>query len=128
MPRKGTDVDTHDTLAALQRQVIAFRDERAWEPFHTPKNLVMAMAIEVGELQELFLWKNDAEISAALTDPEMQTRLREEMADVLIFLLYLAQATGVDLAEAVKAKIQQNQEKYPVAKSFGSSKKYTELE
>lgn len=120
-------LDDHDNLAALQRLVVAFRDERAWQPFHTPKNLAMAVAIEAGELQELFLWKNDAEIQADLTEPQFHRRLQEEMADVLIFLLSLAEAAGVKLSEAVRAKIAKNQEKYPVAQSFGRHTKYSDL-
>jgi NTP pyrophosphatase (non-canonical NTP hydrolase) len=121
-------MDDHDTLASLKRRVIEFRDARAWGPFHTPKNLAMALAIEAGELQELFLWKEEPEIVELLSNDSFSTRLREEMADVLIFLLYLAEAAGVDLSEAVKTKLLKNQAKYPVSKSFGTSKKYNELE
>lgn len=117
-----------DTLAELQRRVIAFREERSWGRFHTPKNLAMALAIEAGELQELFLWKEDGEIAASLAEASFRTRLGEEMADVVIFLLYLAEAAGIDLAQAVRDKLVKNQAKYPVAKCFGSAKKYNELE
>jgi NTP pyrophosphatase (non-canonical NTP hydrolase) len=120
-------MDDQDTLASLKRQVIEFRDARAWEPFHTPKNLAMALAIEAGELQELFLWKEDQEIVDLLPSDPFGSRVQEEMADILIFLLYLAKAAGIDLSEAVKAKLIKNQAKYPVAKSFGSNKKYDEL-
>lgn len=121
-------MDDQDTLAFLKRQVIEFREKRAWGPFHTPKNLAMALAIEAGELQELFLWKEEEEILGLLQHTSFGTRVREEMADIMIFLLYLAEAAGVDLSEAVKAKLLKNQEKYPVSKSFGSNKKYDELE
>ncbi len=121
-------MDDRDTLASLKRQVVDFREERAWGIFHTPKNLAMALAIEAGELQELFLWKDDREILDLLPDNSFGTRVQEELADILIFLLYLAEATGVDLSEAVKAKLIKNQAKYPVSKSFGNNKKYTELE
>ena len=120
-------MDDQDTLAALKRRVIEFRDARAWGPFHTPKNLAMALAIEAGELQELFLWKEDSEILTSLQNDPFGIRVREEMADILIFLLYLAEAAGVDLSEAVKAKLIKNQAKYPVSKSFGSNKKYNEF-
>jgi dCTP diphosphatase len=121
-------MDDIETLASLKRQVIEFREERAWGPFHTPKNLAMALAIEAGELQELFLWKEDQEINDLLRNNSFGTRVQEEMADILIFLLYLAEASGVDLSEAVKAKLLINKDKYPVSKSFGSNKKYNELE
>jgi NTP pyrophosphatase (non-canonical NTP hydrolase) len=121
-------MDDQDTLASLQRQVIEFREARAWGPFHTPKNLAMALAIEAGELQELFLWKEDLEIHDSLRHDPFATRVQEELADILIFLLYLADAAGIDLSEAVKAKVRKNQAKYPISKSFGSNKKYHELE
>ena len=121
-------MDHEDTLIHLQRRVIAFRDERAWRPFHTPKNLAMALAIEAGELQELFLWKDDGEIAAALAEEHCRARLGEEMADILIFLFYLAEAVGLDLAQAVGAKLDKNRAKYPIEKCFGSAKKYNELE
>ena len=121
-------MDDQDTLASLKRRVIDFREERAWGTFHTPKNLAMALAIEAGELQELFLWKEDQEILDLLPHNSFSTRVHEELADILIFLLYLAEATGVDLSEAVKAKLIKNQAKYPVSKSFGSHKKYTDLD
>jgi NTP pyrophosphatase (non-canonical NTP hydrolase) len=121
-------MDDQDTLASLRTRVIAFREKRAWGVFHTPKNLAMALAIEAGELQELFLWKDDREISDLLSDNSFGTRLQEEMADIFIFLLYLSEAAGVDLSAAVKAKLVKNDAKYPVAKSFGSHKKYNELE
>jgi len=120
-------VDHQDTLATLRQLVIAFREQRAWQPFHTPKNLAMAIAIEAGELQELFLWKDDPEIQHDLDKDSFQQRLQAEMADILIFLLYLAQAAGVDLSEAVRTKLIENDKKYPVAKSFGCHKKYNEL-
>jgi NTP pyrophosphatase (non-canonical NTP hydrolase) len=121
-------MDDQDTLASLRRRVIEFRDARAWKPFHTPKNLAMALAIEAGELQELFLWKEEAEILESLRQDHCRLRVQEEMADILIFLLYLAEATGTDLSEAVKAKLIKNQARYPVSKSFGSNKKYHDLE
>ena len=121
-------MDDQDTLAALKRRVIEFRDSRAWGPFHTPKNLAMALAIEAGELQELFLWKEEEEIQDLLKNNPFGTRVQEELADIMIFLLYLAEAAGIDLSEAVKAKLIKNQAKYPVAKSLGSNKKYNELE
>jgi NTP pyrophosphatase (non-canonical NTP hydrolase) len=121
-------MDDRDTLASLKRLVLAFRDERAWKVFHTPKNLAMALAIEAGELQELFLWKEDREINDLLADRTYENRVQEELADILIFLLYLTEATGIDLSEAVKTKLAKNQAKYPVSKSFGNHKKYTEFD
>ena len=121
-------MDDLETLAALRDLVLRFREERAWGPFHTPKNLAMALAVETGELQELFLWKEEGEIAELLESEGFRRRIQEEAADILIFLLYLAEAVGFDLSEALKDKLRKNKEKYPVAKSFGRHKKYDELE
>lgn len=117
-----------DTLAALQAAAIRFRDERDWAQFHTPKDLALGLTIEAGELAELFLWKTREQATAALRgDLAFRQRLAEELADVQIYLLYLAQAGGMDLAEAVRAKLAANAAKYPVEKARGNAAKYTEL-
>lgn len=115
------------TLDELMRDVLRFRDEREWARFHTPKNLTMGLGIEAGELAELFLWKDDAEIAAALADPAYRERVAHELADVQVFLLLLAQATGIALDDAVRRKLALNAQKYPVDKARGSAKKYDEL-
>ncbi len=117
-----------DTLAALQAAVIRFRDEREWAQFHTPKDLALGLNIEAGELAELFLWKSREQTTAALKgDPAFRQRLAEELADVQIYLCYLAQAGGLDLSEAVRTKLVLNAAKYPVEKARGNATKYTEL-
>lgn len=119
---------TPDTLAALQAEVVAFRDAREWEQFHTPKDLALGLTVEAAELAELFLWKTPPQAEAALQDDAaFRQRFAEELADVQIFLLYLAHAGGLDLAAAVRAKIAKNGANYPVAKARGSAAKYTEL-
>ena len=116
-----------DSITDLQAEVVRFRDAREWARFHTPKNLAMGLGIEAGELAELFLWKDDAEIAAALADPAYRARVAEELADVQVFLLFLAEATGIPLGDAVRAKMKRNDEKYPVEKARGNAKKYDEL-
>lgn len=116
-------VSIHD----LQTAAIQFRDDRDWKQFHKLKDLVLGLGIEVGELGELVLWKQEAETVSQLKDPAFLQRIKEELADIQIFLLYLAESTCVDLAEAVKEKLILNAEKYPVDKSFGSAAKYTDL-
>ena len=118
---------TKTSLEELSREVMRFRDEREWARFHTPKNLAMGLGIEAGELAELFLWKDDAEIAAALADPAYREKVAHELADVQVFLLYLANATGVALDDAVRAKMTLNAAKYPVEKARGNAKKYDEL-
>jgi len=119
--------EPRDRLSQLQRLVLEFRRARGWEPFHTPKNLSMGLSVEAAELQELFLWRPDAEITQALADPAFAARVAEELADVAIFLLYLSQACGVDLATAIRDKVAINAQRYPVHKCYGTHKKYTEL-
>ncbi|MBE7462090.1 MAG: nucleotide pyrophosphohydrolase [Planctomycetes bacterium] len=120
-------MDETTTLADLKSRVTSFRDARAWAPFHQPKDLAAAVAIEAGELQEPFLWKTPAEIEAYLATEAGRAKLEEELADVQIFLLHLAERCGVDVAGAVLNKLRKNESKYPVEKSKGSAKKYTEL-
>ena len=97
-----------------------FRDERDWAQFHDSKNLALALSIEAAELNELFLWKKDAESEAV-----DKQRLREELADVFAYALMLAGRHGLDVSQIVKDKIALNATKYPVESSRGSSAKYT---
>ena len=113
--------------SALLKEILEFRDQRDWKQFHTPKNLAAAIAIEAAELQEHFLWKSDAEVKTSLSNPEKKEKVVEELADVLIYTLLLADQLGVDVDAAVRRKLQHNAKKYPVEKAKGSHKKYTEL-
>ncbi|MDQ2889965.1 MAG: nucleotide pyrophosphohydrolase [Gemmatimonadota bacterium] len=114
-------------LKTLQAEILRFRDERDWAQFHTPKNLAMALGIEVGELQELMLWKTDGDVAALLTEPARRKAVSHEIADIMIYALLFAAATGIDPAHAIRDKLQHNSDKYPVAQSRGSANKYTEL-
>lgn len=116
-----------DSVKTLQLRVARFRDEREWAKFHTPKNLAAAISIEAAELQEQFLWKTDDEAEQALKDDAKRQAVSEEVADIAIFTLLLADRLGIDLSEEVARKIEQNEIKYPVAKSKGRATKYTEL-
>jgi NTP pyrophosphatase (non-canonical NTP hydrolase) len=115
-------------VAEVQRALREFARERDWEKFHTPKNLVMAMAGEVGELVELFQWKSDEESAAIMSDPAAAEAVRDEIADVLNYVLRLADRLDVDLAAAVSRKIEKNRRKYPADRVRGSARKYTELD
>ena len=114
-------------LETLTQRVLAFRDARDWKQFHSPKNLAMGLSIEAAELQELFLWKTPEEVHNYLESKPGKQRAGEELADIFIYLLYLAEACGISLPEALEHKLAHNNEKYPVEKSFGSARKYTEL-
>jgi NTP pyrophosphatase (non-canonical NTP hydrolase) len=101
-------------IAALQARLRAFAAQRQWQPFHTPKNLSMALMVEAAELMELFQWLTPEQSQASATDPALQTRIGEELADVLLYLLQLADHTGVDLQAAVEDKLLKNAIKHPV--------------
>lgn len=118
---------TEDSLGQLTRRLIAFRDERDWRQFHTLKNLLLSVSLEAAELLELAQWKTDEDLDARIGDPAVRDRLAEECADVLLYLLLVAERAGIDLAAAAHAKIDRNAEKYPVHKARGSAAKYTEL-
>lgn len=114
-----------NTLENLKEHVKQFRDDRDWKQFHTPKNLAMALSVEASELAELFLWDDNEE--SFKTAHNKNEHLQEEMADVLIYLLSMADVLNIDLSKAVLNKFEKNCVKYPVQKSKGSYKKYTEL-
>lgn len=116
---------TRDTLHELRDALRAFAAERDWERFHTPKNLAMALAGEAGEVIEHFQWLDAAE-SAALPEPQ-RAEVALELADVLLYLVRLADVLDVDLADAARRKIALNAERYPVDKARGRSDKYDRL-
>lgn len=115
------------TLEDLTDRLIAFRDARDWRQFHSLKNLILSIGIEAAELAELTQWKDDNAVETAAADPAFRGRLAEEAADVLLYLLLIAERAGFDLAAAAAAKIEANDRKYPVEKSRGNARKYTEL-
>lgn len=104
-----------------------FCAERDWDKFHTPKNLIMALFREVGELGEIFQWKNDSSSNIKSLTVDEINDAKDEMADILIYLIRLADVLDVDLIDSSLKKIDKNRIKYPVNKSFGSAKKYTRL-
>jgi dCTP diphosphatase len=114
-------------IARLTAAQDKFAQDRDWEQFHSPKNLVMALTGEVGELTEIFQWMTEADSKNAGVNPETSQAVRDELADVLLYLVRLSSALGVDLNEAVSQKLEKNSKKYPVEKAKGSSKKYDEL-
>jgi NTP pyrophosphatase (non-canonical NTP hydrolase) len=116
------DTPSWDTLLQTLEE---FRKVRNWEQFHTLKDLAEAISIEAAELLEVFLWK-PARDTSFLSEKE-QASIREEAADILIFLIYLSVEAGFDLFAAVQDKIETNEKKYPVEKAKGRSTKYKEL-
>jgi len=108
----------------LKERLLEFAEERDWDQFHSPKNLSMALIVEAGELMEHFQWLTQ-EQSKSLP-PEKHEEVEHELADILIYLLRLAQKLDVDLFAAAHRKMDLNEEKYPSAIVRGSAKKYTE--
>ncbi len=106
-------------LLDLQREALAFRDERDWAQFHNAKDLATGLSIEASELLECFLWKD-----SKLAD---QAKVREELADVLVYALILAHESKIDIPSAIRDKLAKNTIKYPVDKSRGRADKYDQL-
>jgi dCTP diphosphatase len=113
-----------DEFQSLTAELRAFASERDWDQFHSPKNLAMALIVEAGELVEPFQWLTE-EQSRNLT-PEKLRQVSEELADVQIYLIRLADRLGIDLALATREKILRNRHKYPAAKVRGKARKYDE--
>ncbi|MBB6632258.1 nucleotide pyrophosphohydrolase [Clostridium algidicarnis] len=104
-------------MEEVKKRVRKFRDDREWSQFHTPGNLAKAISIEAGELLEHFLWNNNYDKEA----------VGEELADVMVYCLHMADSLGVNIEDIIEKKMDKNEKKYPVEKARGTSKKYTEL-
>jgi NTP pyrophosphatase (non-canonical NTP hydrolase) len=111
-------------LQEITDKIRRFRDERDWAQFHNPKDMAMALSIEAGELMEHFLWKSPEEVVARVV--EKRKEIEEEVADVAIYLVELADILGIDLFEAMERKMEKNAAKYPAEQVRGSSLKYNE--
>jgi dCTP diphosphatase len=115
----------HDSIEYVTRQLSLFRAERDWARFHTPKNLALSLAIEVGELLEHFQWITDQEIPEHVAGHRAE--VAEELADVMLYVVQLADVLGISLAEALRDKLALNAKRYPAQESRGSSAKHTQL-
>jgi dCTP diphosphatase len=116
-----------NSLFLLGELVRQFAHERAWEKYHNPRSLILALMGELGELAELFQWRTDAEAAQLMQDPKMATKVSEELADVFGYLLQLADVTGVHLGKALEAKMTINEKRYPAHLARGNARKYTDL-
>lgn len=106
------DADT--TIETIRARLRAFRDARDWEKFHRPRDLALAIGSEAGELAELFLWATDDEVAARVEgDAAFREQIGDEVADILIYLMYLAESVGIDVAAAVEAKVGRNERRFP---------------
>ena len=111
-------------LAELKERIRAFVAERDWDQFHSPKNLAMALSVEAAELVEIFQWLTEEE--SAKPDAARRQRAAEELADVLWFLVRIADRLDIDLLQAAGEKLERNAAKYPVARVRGQARKYDE--
>ncbi|MFF5253058.1 nucleotide pyrophosphohydrolase [Streptomyces leeuwenhoekii] len=109
---------THESeplgLAELQRRLARFAAARNWQPYHTPKNLVSALSVEASELVEIFQWLTPEESARVMDDPATAHRVADEVADVLAYLLQLCEVLGIDPLAALAAKIERNEQRFPV--------------
>ena len=106
-------VDARTTVGALRQAVAEFVDARDWQPFHTPKNLSMSIAIEAAELMEHFQWVTTEEARVAVERPDEKAAVADELADILIYCLSLSNALGLDVSSAVLGKLKTNEHRYP---------------
>ena len=109
----GSATDATTTVAELKDQMRRFAAVRGWEPYHSPKNLVMALASEVGELCDIFRWLTPEESRTAGMNETTRTAIADELADVMNIIVLLSLHTGIDLTTAVAAKMVKNEQKYP---------------
>lgn len=116
-----------DDYSKLKKLLKQFSEDRDWDQFHTPKNLAAALSVEAAELLEIFQWLNDAEAINSPNDPKIKGKAKEELADILTYLIRLADKMDIDLFQAAFEKLEQSAQKYPVAKAKGNAKKYSEL-
>jgi len=121
-------MDNKKNIEDLQKFYREFIKERDWEKYHNPKDLSMAISIEVGELQEFFLWKSDKEIQNMLSDPQKKEQIKDELADVFAYVIRLADVLNINLINAFYDKMEKNKKRYPVDKIKGNFKKYNELD
>jgi NTP pyrophosphatase (non-canonical NTP hydrolase) len=116
---KNMTADSDTTIQKLKELVSKFIHDREWEKFHNPKNLAEAICIEAAELLEGFQWFSADEALRQISDPSKLEHIKEELADVLVYCLSLANVTNIDVADAVVNKLKKNNAKYPVEKFRG---------
>ena len=117
-----------DDLAAFTRDLLAFRDARDWAQFHSLRNLMVSLQLEAGELLELSQWLDDGGLEVRIATPAGREALEDECADVFMYLLLIAERSGIDLLAAARAKLAKNAAKYPVEAFRGSHRKYNAQE
>lgn len=120
-------MDQETNMHEMKEKIKKFCEDRDWDQFHGAKELAIALIIETAELLEHFRWKTNKEVAEMFENKSRKEEIEDEMADVLYFLIRIAQKYNIDLSQALNRKMSKNERKYPVDKSRGSNKKYTEL-
>ena len=113
-------------IELIQSRLKKFAEDRDWEQFHSPKNITMALSVEVAELVEIFQWSNSGGLDE-INDPDIKIQIEKEIADIFNYLLKLTDMLNIDLEKAALNKIEENDAKYPVEKFKGISKKYSDI-
>jgi NTP pyrophosphatase (non-canonical NTP hydrolase) len=121
----GTDSDT--TLRDIKQMISQFVEERDWLQYHDPKNLVMALMSEVGELADQFRWVDNSEAHTLAASPDHAEEVADELADIMMFAIEFASVCNIDISTAIAAKLEKNAVRYPIEKAKGSCKKYDRL-
>lgn len=109
----------HSEIKEIMKQIVQFSKDRDWDQFHNGKDLALALSIEASELNEAFLWKRPEDVKIE--------KIKEELADILNYAFLIADKYNLNIQEIILSKLAKNAEKYPVEKSKGNAKKYTEL-
>jgi NTP pyrophosphatase (non-canonical NTP hydrolase) len=112
-------------LPGIRKKIRTFAEKRDWEQFHSPKNLTMGLAAEAAELLEIFQWLTEEQSKDIVKNEEEMARVREEVADVFIYLVRLSDKLGIDIEKEVRKKMKVNEKKYPVNLSRGNATKYS---
>ncbi|MCL4364737.1 nucleotide pyrophosphohydrolase [Candidatus Marsarchaeota archaeon] len=120
-------MDSDTTIKSLKDKVAKFRDDRDWKQYHNAKDLAIGISTESSELLDIFRFKSLDEVDKMFHDRKKLTEIRDELADVCIMALALSQRYDIDLSKSITAKLKKSAIKYPILKSRGSNKKYTEL-
>lgn len=116
------------SVQELTDRVKEFCDEREWSQYHNPKDLAIGIVTEAGELLDIFRFKNQEDVNEIMNNPDKKSKVEDELADILFFVLRFAQMNDINLKQILENKISKNAKKYPVDKAKGKNKKYNELE
>lgn len=113
-------------MEKLEKVISKFSNDRNWDQFHSIKNLSMALSVETSELVEIFQWMSEADSNAIMLNEEKFSDVKDEVADIFVYLLRISSKLNIDLEEVVLKKMKDNEVKYPVETSHGDSRKYNE--